>query len=118
MAAGTIAVGQYFAASAPRITVAQSQPAAAGARGRCKAADANRDMRITSSGMLLRLFSDRIDPSAPLLVVAPHPDDAETGFGLHANDDASVVTVTAGKAGAAIYRDSIPGLSEMYSSKA
>ena len=39
-----------------------------------------------------------------MLVLAPHPDDAEIGaFGLYANRNASVVTVTAGNAGAPTY---------------
>ena len=52
----------------------------------------------------LRLFDDSIDLSKSILVLAPHPDDAEiAAFGLYANRNASVVTVTAGNAGAPTY---------------
>ena len=52
----------------------------------------------------LRLFDDGIDLSKSILVLAPHPDDAEiAAFGLYANRNASVVTVTAGNAGAPTY---------------
>ena len=52
----------------------------------------------------LRLFEGGMDLSKPLLVLAPHPDDAEiAAFGLYANRNASVVTVTAGNAGAPTY---------------
>ena len=52
----------------------------------------------------LRLFDGSLDLSKPILVLAPHPDDAEiAAFGLYANRNASVVTVTAGNAGAPTY---------------
>ena len=52
----------------------------------------------------LRLFDARLDLSKSILVLAPHPDDAEiAAFGLYANRNASVVTVTAGNAGAPTY---------------
>ena len=52
----------------------------------------------------LRLFDGGLDLSKSILVLAPHPDDAEiAAFGLYANRNASVVTVTAGNAGAPTY---------------
>ena len=52
----------------------------------------------------LRLFAGAPDLAKPMLVLAPHPDDAEIGaFGLYANRNASVVTVTAGNAGVPTY---------------
>lgn len=52
----------------------------------------------------LRLFDGGFDLSGSMLVLAPHPDDAEiAAFGLYANRRASVVTVTAGNAGAPTY---------------
>jgi LmbE family N-acetylglucosaminyl deacetylase len=52
----------------------------------------------------LRLFDGGLDLSKAVLVLAPHPDDAEiAAFGLYANRNASVVTVTAGNAGAPTY---------------
>ena len=52
----------------------------------------------------LRLFDGGVDLSKSILVLAPHPDDAEiAAFGLYANRSASVVTVTAGNAGVQTY---------------
>ena len=59
---------------------------------------------FASPAAKLRLFEGSLDLSKPILVLAPHPDDAEiAAFGLYANRNASVVTVTAGNAGAPTY---------------
>ena len=59
---------------------------------------------FTAPGATLRLFDAGVDLSKAILVLAPHPDDAEiAAFGLYANRNASVVTVTAGNAGAPTY---------------
>ena len=59
---------------------------------------------FTAPAASLRLFDGGFDLSKSLLVIAPHPDDAEiAAFGLNANRNASVVTVTAGNAGAPTY---------------
>ena len=59
---------------------------------------------FTAPAATLRLFDGGFDLSKSILVLAPHPDDAEiAAFGLYANRNASVVTVTAGNAGAATY---------------
>jgi LmbE family N-acetylglucosaminyl deacetylase len=63
----------------------------------------------------LRLFDARIDLSKSVLVLAPHPDDAEiAAFGLYANRNASVVTVTAGNAGAPTYEAVFDDPAEQY----
>jgi LmbE family N-acetylglucosaminyl deacetylase len=63
----------------------------------------------------LRLFAAVPDLSKPVLVLAPHPDDAEiAAFGLYANRRATVVTVTAGNAGAPTYESVFDDLSELY----
>src|SRR5918994_6486544 len=52
----------------------------------------------------LRWFAGGPDLSKAMLVLAPHPDDAEiAAFGIYANRNASVVTVTAGNAGVPTY---------------
>jgi LmbE family N-acetylglucosaminyl deacetylase len=52
----------------------------------------------------LRLFAAHPDLSKRILVLAPHPDDAEIGtFGAYAGRNATVVTITAGNAGGANY---------------
>jgi LmbE family N-acetylglucosaminyl deacetylase len=59
---------------------------------------------FTSPAASLRLFEGGFDLTKSILVLAPHPDDAEiAAFGLYANRRASVVTVTAGNAGAPTY---------------
>lgn len=59
---------------------------------------------IASGRSELRLFSSRPDLSKAILVVAPHPDDAEIGaFGLYAERRSTVVTVTVGNAGSPTY---------------
>ncbi|MFL6212854.1 MAG: PIG-L deacetylase family protein [Blastocatellia bacterium] len=45
----------------------------------------------------LWLFSDRVEPSEQVIVVAPHPDDAEVAaFGFYGSTRATVVTITSG----------------------
>jgi hypothetical protein len=66
----------------------------------------------------LRLFDNHIDLQQRILVVAPHPDDAEiAAFGLYADRQATVVTVTAGNAGDMNYRASVSDPAEHYSLK-
>jgi LmbE family N-acetylglucosaminyl deacetylase len=63
----------------------------------------------------LRLFRNRIELGGPILVLAPHPDDAEiAAFGLYAGRNASIVTVTAGNAGDFNYRDQVSDPAEHY----
>lgn len=52
----------------------------------------------------LRFFAARPDLSKNVLVLAPHPDDAEIGaFALYATTRSTVVTVTSGNAGSPTY---------------
>jgi len=66
----------------------------------------------------LRLFDNHLDLQQRILVIAPHPDDAEVAaFGLYADGRASVVTVTAGNAGDMNYRASVSDPAEHYALK-
>ncbi len=66
----------------------------------------------------LRLFDNRLDLRQRILVIAPHPDDAEiAAFGLYADREATVVTVTAGNAGDMNYRASVSDPAEHYALK-
>ena len=66
----------------------------------------------------LRLFDNHLDLQQRILVVAAHPDDAEiAAFGLYADRQASVVTVTAGNAGDMNYRASVSDPQEHYALK-
>ena len=61
---------------------------------------------LTAPAARLRLFEGELDLSRSVLVLAPHPDDAEiAAFGLYAdaNRKTTVVTVTAGNAGSPTY---------------
>jgi LmbE family N-acetylglucosaminyl deacetylase len=70
---------------------------------------------FTAREATLRLFAAGLDLSRTMLVLAPHPDDAEiAAFGLYANRRASVVTVTAGNAGAPTYEAVFDDPSELY----
>ena len=63
----------------------------------------------------LRTFANKLDLSRPILVLAPHPDDAEIGsFGLWAGRNATIVTVTSGNAGDANYAADFPDPAQQY----
>lgn len=70
---------------------------------------------FASQAARLRLFAANPDLSKAMLVLAPHPDDAEiAAFGIYANRNASVVTVTAGNAGAPTYEAVFDDPGELY----
>jgi LmbE family N-acetylglucosaminyl deacetylase len=70
---------------------------------------------FTNPAAKLRVFEGTIDLNKSILVIAPHPDDAEIGaFGLYANRNATVVTVTAGNAGAATYESVFDDAADQY----
>ncbi|MCG5055547.1 MAG: PIG-L family deacetylase [Myxococcales bacterium] len=57
----------------------------------------------------LASFHNQLPLHEAVLVLAPHPDDAEiAAFGLYADRHSTVLTVTAGNAGAPIYCDVAP----------
>lgn len=57
----------------------------------------------------LRTFANHFDLKRPVLVLAPHPDDAEiAAFGLYASSNATIVTVTSGNAGDSNYAVDFP----------
>lgn len=63
----------------------------------------------------LRLFQNQLDLRKPLLIIAPHPDDAEiAAFGLYAGRQSTIVTVTAGNAGPMNYRAQVADPPEHY----
>lgn len=63
----------------------------------------------------LRLFDNRIDLKQRILVIAPHPDDAEiAAFGLYADRQATVITITAGNAGDMNYRANVSDPAQHY----
>jgi LmbE family N-acetylglucosaminyl deacetylase len=63
----------------------------------------------SQDGQLL-LFRNPTISGKKILVVSPHPDDAEiAAFGFYSNRDSYVVTITDGSAGAARYSKYFPG---------
>ena len=63
----------------------------------------------------LRLFTNKLDLRDRILILAPHPDDAEiAAFGLYADRNATVVTVTCGNAGDMNYRANVSDPAEHY----
>jgi len=64
---------------------------------------ARHDVGLTAAAALW-IFHTRLPVRGRVLVLAPHPDDAEiAAFGLYAQENAWVVTVTAGDAGGFAY---------------
>src|SRR5579859_5342184 len=73
---------------------------------------------LEAEAATLRLFDNHLDLQQRILVIAPHPDDAEiAAFGLYADREATVVTVTAGNAGDMNYRASVSDPAEHYALK-
>ena len=63
----------------------------------------------------LRTFANGLDLSRPILILAPHPDDAEiAAFGLYAGRNATIVTVTSGNAGDSNYQADFPDPAQQY----
>ena len=70
---------------------------------------------VEAGASTLRVFANRLDLSKTMLIVAPHPDDAEiAAFGLYAGRNATIVTVTSGNAGDANYQDYFTDAAEQY----
>ena len=75
-------------------------------------------VEIDSGGATLRVFDNRLDLAGPILILAPHPDDAEiAAFGLYANSNAFIVTITAGNAGDPLYAELVPDPAKQYALK-
>ncbi len=70
---------------------------------------------IDAGRATLRTFSNRLDPKARILILAPHPDDAEiAAFGLYAGRNTTIVTLTCGNAGDANYADQFSDAAAQY----
>ena len=70
---------------------------------------------VSAGPATLRLFDSNPDLTKSILVLAPHPDDAEIAiFGIYAHRRSTVVTVTAGNAGAPTYDSVFDDPGELY----
>jgi LmbE family N-acetylglucosaminyl deacetylase len=75
-------------------------------------------VNIVAGDAPLRLFANHLDLSRSVLILAPHPDDAEiAAFGLYSFRRATIVTVTAGNAGVPSYQSAFSDLPSMYQFK-
>ncbi len=78
------------------------------------------DLTITSLQANLRMFENHLPFERGILILAPHPDDAEiAAFGLYASHAAQthIVTVTSGNAGSRNYAANFPIEAEHYQFK-
>jgi len=63
----------------------------------------------------IRFFTNKLDWNKKILILAPHPDDAEiAAFGVYAGSNATIVTVTSGNAGDMNYRADISDPAQHY----
>jgi LmbE family N-acetylglucosaminyl deacetylase len=72
---------------------------------------------LDPAGATLRVFANKLDFKGPILIIAPHPDDAEiAAFGFYADHSANttIVTVTSGNAGDANYEDHVKDPAKQY----
>ena len=76
---------------------------------------AGHGLKLEGGPSTLRVYANRLDWRKKILILAPHPDDAEiAAFGLYAGTNATIVTVTSGNAGDANYKDNFPDPAEHY----
>lgn len=76
------------------------------------------DATIAAGDATLTLFDNQLDLDGRILIVSPHPDDAEiAAFGLYAGRNATILTVTAGNAGDANYAEHIADPAKQYRMK-
>lgn len=81
----------------------------------CTVEMAGHGVQLEGSTATLRLYANHLDLQGNILILAPHPDDAEiAAFGLYAGSRATIVTVTCGNAGDANYQAQFPDAAEQY----
>ena len=72
---------------------------------------------LDPAGATVRVFANKLDFKGPILLIAPHPDDAEiAAFGFYSahNPNMTIVTVTSGNAGDANYADHVKDPAQQY----
>jgi LmbE family N-acetylglucosaminyl deacetylase len=76
---------------------------------------AGHGVAIDAGAATLRVFANGLELKGPILILAPHPDDAEiAAFGLYSGSNATIVTVTCGNAGDANYADNVKDPARQY----
>src|SRR5262245_8953598 len=115
IAAGSARVRQYFEAQARglrwlNLTGLRPQLAPG-----VEVAITAHGLSLGNGAATLRVFANHLDWTQKVLILAPHPDDAEiAAFGVYAGSTATIVTVTSGNAGDANYKDDFPDPAEQY----
>jgi LmbE family N-acetylglucosaminyl deacetylase len=113
--AGEARVQQYLDASARGLRWINLTGLRSGLREGVVVEAQGQGLTIEAGPATLRTFANGLDLSRPILILAPHPDDAEiAAFGLYAGRNATIVTVTSGNAGDANYKDHFPDTAEQY----
>ncbi|HSE41453.1 MAG TPA: PIG-L family deacetylase, partial [Acidobacteriota bacterium] len=70
---------------------------------------------LEPAATVLQIFNNNLDLKKRILVLAPHPDDAEiAAFGVYADRNATIVTITSGNAGDMNYRANVSDPAEHY----
>ncbi|HVR61385.1 MAG TPA: PIG-L family deacetylase, partial [Polyangia bacterium] len=118
-ASGDVHVRQHLDAGARGLRWVNISPLRAALIGGAALTFETHAATLGPGAVTVRLFWNGVALERPLLVLAPHPDDAEiAAFGLYAQARAAtIVTVTAGNAGDANYRDDVPDPAEQYAWK-
>jgi len=115
---GELRIQQYFDANALGVRWLNLSGLRAQLAGGAEVTIRTHAVTLEAEAATLRLFDNHLDLQQRILVIAPHPDDAEiAAFGLYADRQASVVTVTAGNAGDMNYRASVSDPAEHYALK-
>jgi LmbE family N-acetylglucosaminyl deacetylase len=115
---GELRIQQYFDANAVGVRWLNLSGLREQLAGGAEVTIRTHAVTLEAEAATLRLFDNHLDLKRRILVIAPHPDDAEiAAFGLYADRQASVVTVTAGNAGDMNYRASISDPAEHYALK-
>jgi LmbE family N-acetylglucosaminyl deacetylase len=115
MAAGTARVRQYFEVGARGLRWLNLTGLRSQANAGASLSLVGHGLHLEAGPATLRLFANRLDFHKRMLVLAPHPDDAEiAAFGLYADGNATIVTVTSGNAGDANYAEQFPDPAEHY----
>jgi LmbE family N-acetylglucosaminyl deacetylase len=118
VSAGDLRIQQYFDANAVGVRWLNLSGLRERLAGGAEVTIRTHAVTLEAEAATLRLFDNHLDLQKPILVIAPHPDDAEiAAFGLYADRRATVVTVTAGNAGDMNYRASVSDPAEHYALK-
>jgi LmbE family N-acetylglucosaminyl deacetylase len=115
---GEVSIRQYLDPTASGLRWLNLSPLRDQLTGGAEVTIRTHGLTLEAGAATLRLFDNQLDLGQRILVIAPHPDDAEiAAFGLYADRHATVVTVTAGNAGDMNYRANESDPAEHYALK-